>query len=65
MSKAHRTFTSPQVYGEPYGSIIISASSHRFLLTIKIILEFSSLYLNNNMRSLKYYPRCIVFINCK
>ncbi|EJX91106.1 hypothetical protein HMPREF1365_02744 [Enterococcus faecium ERV168] len=45
MSKAHRNFTSPQVYGEPYGSIIIPTLNHRFLLTIKIILEYLSLLL--------------------
>ncbi|EJU96085.1 hypothetical protein HMPREF1332_02662 [Enterococcus faecalis ERV31] len=45
MSKAHRNFTSLQVYGEPYGSIIIPNSNHHFLLTIKIILECLSLLL--------------------
>ncbi|HFM5798413.1 TPA: hypothetical protein ACHGMZ_002639, partial [Enterococcus faecium] len=45
LSKAHRNFTSPQVYGEPYGSIIIPTLNHRFLLTIKIILEYLSLLL--------------------
>ncbi|AQL52569.1 hypothetical protein CEF12_16860 [Enterococcus faecalis] len=45
LSKAHRNFTSLQVYGEPYGSIIIPNSNHRFLLTIKIILECLSLLL--------------------
>ncbi|AQL52572.1 hypothetical protein EL436_16560 [Enterococcus faecalis] len=45
LSKAHRNFTSPQVYGEPYGSIIIPTSHHHFLLTIKIILEYLSLLL--------------------
>ncbi|PQW01863.1 hypothetical protein CWC53_04125 [Enterococcus faecium] len=47
LSKVHRNFTSPQVYGEPYGSIIIPTSNHRFLLTIKIILEYLSLLLYN------------------
>ncbi|MGC3666998.1 hypothetical protein, partial [Enterococcus faecalis] len=45
LSNAHWNFTTLQVYGEPYGSIINPNSNHRFLLTIKIIKECLSVLL--------------------
>ncbi|MGC3362561.1 hypothetical protein, partial [Enterococcus faecalis] len=58
LSKAHRNFTSPQVYDKPYGIIIIPTSNHRFLLTIKITLYHSFFTVKNHdttkICSLKY-----------